>query len=214
MSTNMTNTISVIGAGVAHGEPDAAFVDLGVQVIDTSLSAAFENASATMNKIISTIEALGIDKRDIQTSGLSVYQQERHNPDQSREITREFHVSNSVKVTVRQTHLIEGVINGSIGAGANTIHGLRFGKLEAKTLEAEARAAAVEDARARAEQLASALGARVGKALIVNEGSSDFSAPMPKARMMMASADSSMPVSEGQLQVSVQISITFELLAK
>jgi uncharacterized protein YggE len=208
-----TNTITVTGLGSAYGEPDVAYVELGVEIVDADLATAFSQTSDQMNSVITAVTALGIERSDIQTTGINVYQEERYDPQTGPTGERVYRVRNIVRITVRDTAQIEAVINDAVNAGANTIYGLTFGILEVDALEQEARLSAVANARARAEQLAAALGVTVGQPVAIREtlGSEGIS-PIGRFQggggLDMASAA---PVSEGQLQVSVQIEVTFAL---
>ena len=79
-------------------------------------------------------------------------------------------------------------------------------------LQAEARESAVQDAQARAEHLAGLLGMAVGEPLEIIEGG-DFYGPMSigTGGGGMGFADAA-PISQGQLSVNMQVTITFALV--
>lgn len=206
------NTITVSGLGSAYGEPDVAYIELGVEIVDANLATAFSQTSEQSNAVLAALTELGIDRVDIQTTSLNVYQEERYDPMTGATGERVYRVRNIVRITVRDTEQIETVINGAVNAGANTIYGLNFGILDVNALEETARLQAVENARSRAQQLASALGRNVGVAVNVREiiGGGNVIAYQESAFMGRGGA-ADMSVSQGQLQVTVQIEVTFTL---
>ncbi|NTV65551.1 MAG: SIMPL domain-containing protein, partial [Oscillochloris sp.] len=77
---------------------------------------------------------------------------------------------------------------------------------------AQARDAAVANARARAEQLAKGSGASVGQVLVISEniGASPV-VPLPMMERAVANDASSVPVQAGQLSYTAQVQVTYEL---
>jgi uncharacterized protein len=75
-----------------------------------------------------------------------------------------------------------------------------------------ARARAVEDAKARADQLAGAAGVRLGALLSIEEGSEALARPLADgspARMMATSAP--LPIEGGTQDVAVRVTLTFAI---
>ncbi len=210
----LNNTITVSGVGSASGEPDIAYIQVGAERTDRDLGAAFNATATTMRAVFDALTALGIAPEDIQTTSLNVYPQDRYGSD-GQIIERQFQVSNVIQVTVRDITQIEAVVTTAVAQGANTVYNLSFGIDDSAALERQARLAAVADARARAEQLAAALGVTVGRPLIVIEivGGSRPVLQYLGGGMAMAAMESmnSQPISGGQLSVSVSVQITFAL---
>jgi hypothetical protein len=76
----------------------------------------------------------------------------------------------------------------------------------------QARAAAVADAKLRAEAYAKAAGVSVGKVLTISEVSAPVVQPMPMYAMRAAAADSSaVPVESGQQQLSLNVTVIYEI---
>lgn len=214
-AVDTTRTITVTGTGSAYGEPDVAYVELGVEIVNASLADAFSQASESMNRVIEAVTALGIERADIQTREINVFQEQIYDPQTGATGERVYRVRNIVRITVRgnDNALLESAINGAVEAGANTIYGLNFGILDIAELEGDARLIAVENARSRAEQLAGALGVTVGAPISIREtfGSAPIPLGLGQVRMEAMGGDMSAPVSQGQLEVSVQVEVIFAL---
>jgi len=205
------NTITVSGFGTAYGEPDLAYIELGVEIVEADLGQAFTSTADTMNAVIEALVELGIAREDLQTTGVNIFPEDRYSQD-GMTSTRVYRVRNTVRVTVRDIAQVESVISTGVDAGANTIYNLSFGIEDSAALEQEARVQAVENARQRAEQLAAALGLTVGEPIIISETLNQgipFAYGMGGGGGVMEMAVQ--PVSPGQLSVGVQVQITFSI---
>src|ERR1035437_1785969 len=70
---NPTNVISVTGAGEVLAVPDTATFYYSVVEQGKTVAEAQDKASQKGNDIIAALKALGIDEKDIQTTGYSSY---------------------------------------------------------------------------------------------------------------------------------------------
>ena len=211
-SGSSPRTITVTGTGSASGTPDIAVVQLGVELRNTDLGEALASVNTTMDAVIAALEAQGIAREDIQTANFSVYQDAGVQPLGAEAASElRFVVSNIVSVKVRDLSQISAVIQAALDAGANNVHGLNFGLDDPDALESEARALAVADAQARAQALADAFGVTLGAPLRIEEGVSG-AIPLPRLATMEAAVGSAAPViSEGQLSVTMQVTVVFEI---
>lgn len=206
-------TLTVTGEGSATGAPDLALVRLGVQTSDEDVLAAFNSTNEITARIVDALLELGIQRKDIQTSGLSLHQERPYDPFSDADADIFFWAQNSLSVTVRDISLVGQALGASVQAGANSIENLSFGITDAAALEARARELAVANARVRAEHLAELTGAQLGRVLFIDESSG---APRPASAlravaMMESAAGGSATVEEGQLSVRVELRITWEL---
>lgn len=205
------HTISVSGNGTAYGTPDLATINIGVQSRHTDAAAAVAENTNKMNAITAALAGLGIEAKDIQTTNFSVYPQQEYDPQtgQATGVTT-YVVDNSVNVVLRDLNNVGAALGRATEAGANSIYGISFGVSDPAKLEAEARAKAMADAKARAEQLAQAAGVTLDVPMNISEYSSG---PIPYAVDSKAAlgvgGGGSVPVSSGQLQISLSVNITY-----
>lgn len=214
--TPPTNSISVSGTGEAFGAPDVAYVYLGVDTVDANVGAAVDQANKDLAAIIEAITALGIAPEDIQTANFNVYPEDRYNPQTGQPTgERVYHVQQSLNITVRDITQAGAVIDAGLNAGADTVNGLSFGIADTTALEQEARQKAVEDARNRAGELATAFGVTLGEPIIISEvfGTGPVYPYAARAEAMNAGVGGAAPsqINPGQLSVNVQISVTFAI---
>ena len=72
-TTNKPGVISVEGMGSVEIAPDMATITSGVVTQDKEARAALSANNTAMNALIGVIKGAGIEDKDIQTSGFSVY---------------------------------------------------------------------------------------------------------------------------------------------
>lgn len=215
VDSSVVPSISVSGTGESFGAPDIAYVYLGVNTADANVTSAINQANEKLAAILAAMSDQGIAPEDIQTANYSVYPEDRYDP-QTGQPTGEriYRVQQTVTITVRDISKAGAVIDAGVAAGANVVNGLSFGIADTSALESEARAKAVENARARAEQLAAAFGVTLGEPIVISEGYSSQPIVMAadvRAEMFAAQSAAPSQVSPGQLSVSVQVNVTFAI---
>ncbi len=162
-------SISVSGAGEILAEPDIATVNTGVEVQATTVAEARAGAAETAAAVIAALRAGGVEERDIRTTHFSI----RAAYDYRGETTRlvGYVVSNTVEVTVRNLAGIGELIDAVAAAGGDAVRfdGISFAHETAAALIQQARKLAVEDARAKAGEIADLTGVTLGSVLTVHE---------------------------------------------
>ena len=206
-----TRSVTVVGEGVVNIEPDVATARIGVVVLRATVREASSEAAKIMQEVKAALLAQDIEEKDIQTRHFSIYA-ERYGPEGLlQEDQVQYHVSNAVYVTIRDLDNIGGVLDAAIGAGANDVGNVRFSLENPAAVETEARAMAVADARAKAEELAALIGATVGDATeiseIIGHGGGFFSNSFSGMDM----AESAGAFSIGELTLAMQLQITYKL---
>lgn len=201
--------ITVAGEGSVSVAPDLAVIQAGVTTQGKSAREASAANSAAMAKVLAALKDGGIAERDLQTSRFSIHPQYAARRDGDNRITG-FQASNQISVKVREIAKLATALDQMIAAGANDISGIQFTVSERSKLLDQARIEAVADARRKAELLAKAAGAQVGRATAIVENGGAVR-PEPVARMAMQAAAPSVPVAVGEQMLRVQVGVTFEL---
>ncbi|MBW7884980.1 MAG: SIMPL domain-containing protein [Caldilineaceae bacterium] len=208
-------TITVVGEGVVKIQPDVARANIGVEVMRPSVEEAAAENNTRTETLLNTLKELGIAEEDLQTSGYNVYA-ERYGPSGPvAENEVQYRVTNSVSVTIRNLEEVGQVLDAAIKAGANNIYGVEFLLEDASSARSEARQKAVDNARATAEELASLNGVQVGKIVGISEiiasqgGFYNNSFASYEAGL---GGGGGAPIQPGQLRLTMQIQITYELL--
>lgn len=206
-------TITVIGTGTVYTAPDIAYLQAGVDVQNSDLTAALKEVDTRMNAVVAALKAANIPDADIQTVQYSVYRESRPDMPQSGNSTQPqaiYHAVNIARITVRAPGKVGDVLNAAVNAGANVINSVEFGVKDTKASETAARKAALDDARAKATELATNVGGTLGQVITIDE--SGGAQPFPRLAAAQGGMGGGGPaLSGGSLQVSVQLVVTFEL---
>ena len=211
-SDDTLRTLSVNGSGRVNAVPDVADINIGVFEQAKEAGAASQAAARSMDAVVQTLLALGIDEKDIQTTNISLNAVTDWNK-QPPKITG-WEARNTVNVTVRDIELVGEVVDATVDSGANQVNGISFRVEDPTAAQELARVAAVEDARAKADQLAEAAGVEIVGVVSISESGGQQPQPIYMARQEMAfAADAAVatPVLPGEVELSVNVFIQYEI---
>ncbi len=158
--TELTNFISVSGEGVVKVTPNMADVSFAVITEADEAGAAQVKNSELVTKVINSLKNDGISAVDINTSGYYLNPRYNYEEGKSPKISG-YEVRNEITVTVRDTDLIGKIIDLAVKSGINQVQNISFYVEGSMAQKAKALTQAIEDARAKAEVIASALGKRI-----------------------------------------------------
>ena len=208
-------SIVVTGTGEAAAKPDRALVNFTVLRTADTARAALDAANVAMADVAKGMRALGIEDRDLQTSGFSISPQYRY--DNGKEGGQEpptlvgYEVRNSLTVRVRDLKRLGEILDRAVSLGVNQGGDISFEVSEPTQAQNEARREAVADARQTAEVFAKAAGVTLGavRAISDEQGSSP---PVPLARSsmkLMSAQASSVPVETGETSFTASVRMVF-----
>jgi uncharacterized protein len=203
--------LTMRGAGHVAVPPDTASVSVGVEVKAPTADRALRLNSARMAEILSLLQDRGVKKNDIQTSQFALHPQWS---DQSSSYNKPlvitgFVVTNVVDVRVRDLDRLGVVLDSLTKAGANRIQAVRFAITDPGPHLDQARNLAVAEARRKAVLVAKAAGVTLGRILSIDE--TGGAAPRPNMRAAAAFASDAVPIAEGELTLSAEVTIRFAI---
>jgi len=204
--------INVDATGTVQVAPDMATITLGVTHQNPEASEAMKATSDAVAQVLARLGDMGIDERDLQTRDLSlspIWSNRNQQNGEPPEITG-FVASNRVFVRVRDLTQLGEVMDAVIQDGANDFSGLSFGLQDSEPIEVQARAKAVSEATAKAEQLAQAANVTLGPVQTISERGGGVR-PMAEMRTMAMADAGGVPVAGGEISVSVSVSMEFEI---
>jgi uncharacterized protein YggE len=210
MADPADRVITVSGSGQVDVAPDMATLTLGVTHEAKVASAAMDQVSDSVAQILARLSDMGIEPRDMQTSGLSlnpVWANHNSSTPQRPKISG-FVARNSVMVRVRALDGLGAVLDAVIIDGANDLGGIRFGVQQPDPLMDEARRRAVTDAMAKAQVLADAAGVTLGPLQTMSE---QGGRGQPMMMEMAASRDGGVPIAAGQVSLSASVTLVFAI---
>ena len=209
-TTPSEHTIAVQGNGKVTVVPDLATIQLGVLSEQPTAKAAREAAATAMTAVVAAIKGLGIADKDIATSVVALNPVYDYPTNGSQRI-RGYQLSNMVTVTVRNLDVLSDVLDQSVAAGATSVNGISFDVANRAAAEAQAREAAVRDAKARADTLATTAGVHITGVASISETVSNpiWYGVAYSAAGAAPSKDASTPVMPGSTDVTIQVSVTY-----
>lgn len=210
----VTSVISVSGQGRASIVPDAAFIDVGVTVMQPTVGGATTLAASRAQSVIDALADAGVNPSDIATRDYSVYPEydQRRNQPEPRVVG--YRVQNTVTVTIRDVAAVSDIIDQATAGGGDStvVQNLRFGAADPTAGQAEARTNAWRSARRRAQQLARLAGVSLGPVVSISEGS-DPNPVRRSGRMAAAEMSSAPPIEAGTQSVGVSIRVDFAIVS-
>lgn len=213
LTTALPGTITVVGEGKVTLEPDIARVTIGVETVTGSVQDAAAENAATVDEVLAALAEQGIAEEDMQTSGFSIFA-ERFGPEGPlAEGDVRYRVSNNIMVTIRDIENVGTILDAAIEAGANNIYGVEFALDDPSVAAGDARAAAMEDARTKAAELAELAGVPLGQIVSVSEviaaGGGYYAGNF--AEQARAFGGGGTPVTPGQLDLVLQLQVIFSI---
>ncbi len=202
-------TLSVNGSAIANLTPDIAHISIGVHTENPDSKEAVSANNSESQKVMDAIKSMGVDPKDILTTNFSISPQDVVGPDGKKTGTI-FVVDNTVYVTLRDLTKIGDLLNAAVAAGANSIYGIQFDVADKTAVLSSARKAAVDNAHTQADELAQAAGVTLGQVQSISFYNSN---PVPMADMKSAVGlgGGSVPIAPGQLSITVDVSIVYEI---
>ncbi|MDB5254571.1 MAG: hypothetical protein JWL80_637 [Parcubacteria group bacterium] len=219
----VTNAISVNGTGEAYAVPDVAAFSFSVSADAKNVADAQTSVTTKMNAIVDALKAMNVDEKDIQTNDYSInpkyiYQSSVctvNSCPPSRQIADGYTVIHGVMVKVRKTDDAGKALAAVGDKGATNVSGLSFTTNDPNQGLNEARAKAIDDAKAKAEALADQLGVRLVRVVgYYDTASSPYpmydSAVGGQANLMKVTAVApSLPV--GQNKITANVTVNYEI---
>ncbi len=208
-------SIRVTGTGEVRAAPDQATADFAVETTAGNAQLAASMNAEQMERVIAALVRAGVPRERIETRDYNVFPDYDQRPVEAgaEPRIRGYRVMNTVSATTHDIDRVGAIIDAALGAGANRVHGVRFGLRDPQRFRAQAITEATRRARADAEALASAMGVSLG---MIREASTldiGYGGPVPvMAREGMADAvmqSAPTPINPGEQIVRATVMIVY-----
>jgi uncharacterized protein YggE len=156
------HTLSVVGVGRVDLRPDRGSFDAGVTLRSKTARGARNRVNRRVDAIVRGLRALGIPGSQIATAGISI-QRVGKRAGKNGPLRISFRASNALSVDVEGIAVLGRAIDVATERGATDLYGpsLSFSPDRRTQGKAAAEAAALTDARTRADAAAAATGQRI-----------------------------------------------------
>ncbi len=161
--------IWVTGIGEIPVVPDIAVLSIGVQAQKDTVAEAQQAATGAMNGVMDVLDSYNIAEADIQTQQFSI--QPVYRWTENEQILIGYNVTNIVTVKIRNMNDVGSIIDAAVTAGGDyaRVNSISFTVDEPEAYYEDARREAMEDAEAKAKQLADLGDVKLGKPNFINE---------------------------------------------
>src|SRR3972149_4756229 len=195
-------SVTANGEAVITVEPDQAEIDIGVVTqAKNAPDAARENADK-LSRVISEVKKILGKGDDVKTASYSLNPNYRYPQDGKPEIVG-YTATNVLRIKTGALANVGKFIDGSMQSGANTIHRLVFNLKDEHAAQLQALRLASTKARAKADEIAAALGLKIVRVLSVTEGDRGIRpiiTPLARGAQMEAMAAAPTPVEAGTIE--------------
>jgi uncharacterized protein YggE len=216
--------IWVNGSGKVYAAPDVAVLNLGIESQEATVAEARDKAAEAMQKVMDALKSEGVAEEDIQTQRFNIqhikdWELKYFDEDEGarEEVVLGYRVTNMVIAKVRDIETVDTIIDAVALAGGDLtrIDNIGFTVDDPSPYYEEARAQAIEYAKAKAKQLAELGGVKLGAPTYITENSY-----MPSSnyisRDMVAEAGAIAPsattsISAGEMEITANVQIAYAI---
>ena len=217
-------TIVTSGDAVVNVVPDEVVLGLGIETFATKLEDAKKANDERAVRLVKVIKAAGVEERYIQTDTIQL--EIRYRSNHPSEGIDGYYARRSYSVTLKEPKKLEGLLDEALTSGANQIHGIDYRTKELRKHRDQARKMAIKAAQEKAAALAGELNSTIGPPRQINEGYAGYNPYVSRWGRFNQMAQNSMQEAPGggaggdettpfgQIGVSAQVSVTFDLMPK
>ena len=176
MGWMQVKTITVVGSAQSQVSNEVAEFYAGVEAYGDDKETVVEQVNSEAARIVAALKEFGIPEADIKTQNISTYQQQESYYDSSgsqKYRPGQWSANNSVQIILRDITQVDALSSLLNSTGATNVYGPNFRLDEPAGAGGLLLSEALDDARAKAEELVEAQGLRLGKILSVTEGYAD-----------------------------------------
>jgi uncharacterized protein YggE len=213
-ATGPVVTLSVTES--VRAAPNLANINTGVETRALTAKDAMAQNAAKIETLVSALLKAGINRKDIQTSGLNLNPQYDYSPrnNGSNEGPRfiGYQANNNLSVVIRMLDKAGELVDTMVNAGATNINGPSFSIEDPSTLQDQARTKAVTTAQTRANFYAQAAGYKSARLLSISE-TNEVERPIAVMAMRMedAAPAAKTRIEPGQLSSSITLNFRYML---
>jgi uncharacterized protein YggE len=209
--------VRVSGACTRQVSPDRGAIIVTAEFRDPDLKVAANHATQSYERARDAVKKLGLKDLELRTVEYSMG--EVREWENNKNVLKGYRARMGLRVASSQIERLGEVIALATREGMKDVGNLQSYLSDAQDLKERVACLqeAAENARVKAEKLATALGARVGEALVIHESGGVSTSPEPRPVMMMAEKSLSRGAAEpasieaGQQTLSLSVDVTFAL---
>lgn len=231
-------TISFSGHGEVTAVPDIASVSFTITKDSKTAADAQAGVAAVEKSSLDFLKANSVEAKDIQTTNASVYPTYQYQnaicPQPApltsgvsggasisspiycppgKQVQTGYEATENITVKVRNTDNAGKIMQGLGGLGVSNLNGPNFTIDNPDAVQAAARTLAINDAKAKATELAKELGVHLGKITSFNESGDNNYPIMYSSALSSGAAKAPAPAQlpKGENTITADVTITYEI---
>lgn len=202
----------VSGTGKVTAVPDVAILSLGVEAQEKTVKEAQSEAASAMTAVVAALKTNGVADKDIQTQWYNISPVMKWVEDTNEQITIGYKVTNMATVKIRDISKAGATIDAVAEAGGNLtrINSINFTVDDPTAYYNQAREKAMQDANAKAEQMATLAGITLGKPTYISESGGYIPTPY-YLKDYAEGGSASTPISPGELDITLSVQVAYAI---
>lgn len=189
---------------------DRAWVTINAESRSKDPKEAQQQNVKAMDAVMAKLKGMNLGEDAIRTIAYELHPE--YDYVDGRQILRGYVARNSIEVRIDHIARVGDVLGVSVGSGATSVGGLRFGLKDREAAEREALRLAVADARARADAAAAGAGVQISGVLRVEEQRTTMPEPPRPMMRQVAQAEFAQAgtpaISPGTIEIRSVVTLT------
>ncbi|WP_248897070.1 SIMPL domain-containing protein [Haloplanus halobius] len=210
------STIHVAGSGSADAEPNQAVLQVAVVATAPDAATARQRLAENTSRMRDALQGIGIDDEHIRTERYDIYRDRTPPREEGEEPPVRYRASHDFEITVDDPDRVGTVLDTAVQNGATEVNDVTFtlSSDRRRQLEQQARSAAMADARAKAEMLASTENLTVTGVDVIRTTSGDSPLPVDEYAAATATpaptAGAASDIESGPVTVRTTVRVVYE----
>ena len=202
--------IETVGTSTIEAAADMAIINVQVSIEADSAKAAKDKADEAVSQFMQRLLKAGVDKKHIQSANLQLNPQYMYVQNEPRKLTG-YNASRQMTITVVDLNSLNELLDSALVEGINNVNNIELkSSQEAKIID-QARQAAIDDAKQKAQSLAKGFGEQIAGVWQVRYFPQQANQPEMYRASMKMNADVAQTYQQGQVAISDRVEVVFRL---
>jgi uncharacterized protein YggE len=201
----MDTGVTVVGSGQVVGAPDLLRISFGVEHTAPDVASAIARVGERTDAVIAALRGQGVAESQLGTSAVNAYQEFK-----GMEADAPYRASHTITVVTKDLTGFGRLLNAAVDAAGNNLglHGLEFDIEDKTELLTQARELAFQQAKAKAQHLATLAGFSLGSVSAISETQAHFPF-VAQSASLGGKLDAGVTIVPGGQEVQVALQVHF-----
>jgi uncharacterized protein YggE len=202
--------IETVGTSTIEAAADMAIINVQVSIEADSAKAAKDKADEAVSQFMQRLLKAGVDKKHIQSANLQLNPQYMYVQNEPRKLTG-YNASRQMTITVIDLNSLNELLDSALVEGINNVNNIELKSSQEAKIIAQARQAAIDDAKQKAQSLAKGFGEQIAGIWQVRYFPQQANQPEMYRASMKMNADVAQTYQQGQVNISDRVEVVFRL---